>query len=71
MRDPVVTPSGISYERSAILKHLKDNGLFDPVTRTPLSPEQLYPNLTLKEIIDDWIRKYPYTITEDHYYSID
>ena len=71
MRDPVITPSGITYERSAILKHLKENGQFDPVTRMPCRVDQLYPNLVVKEMSEEWIRKYPYTITEDHYYAVD
>ena len=71
MRDPVITSSGVTYERSAIMKHLKENGNFDPVTRKPCTPSELYPNLAVKEMAEDWIRKYPYTITEDHYLIVD
>ncbi|KAG0504015.1 hypothetical protein HPP92_004087 [Vanilla planifolia] len=36
-RDPVITPSGITYERSVLLDHLQKVGKFDPITREPLS----------------------------------
>ncbi|KAL9113005.1 MAG: hypothetical protein Q9227_002870 [Pyrenula ochraceoflavens] len=48
MHDPVVTPSGVSYDRASILKHLRSNP-FDPITRAPLTENQLRPNLALKE----------------------
>ena len=32
-RDPMVGPSGHSYERLSIMEHLKKVGLFDPITR--------------------------------------
>lgn len=47
MHDPVITPSGASYERVGLLKHLKATGL-DPLTREPLKVEQLYPNVGLR-----------------------
>ncbi|KPI44132.1 E3 ubiquitin-protein ligase CHIP [Cyphellophora attinorum] len=47
MHDPVVTPSGASYERVGLLKHLKATGL-DPLTREPLTESQLYPNVALR-----------------------
>ena len=34
MRDPVLTPDGITYERSVILLHLKTNGRCEPSTDT-------------------------------------
>ena len=37
-RDPVIGPSGHSYERLAILEHLKKGSQFDPITREPLRP---------------------------------
>jgi hypothetical protein len=35
-RDPVITPSGFSYERSALLEHLSRVGKFDPISRCAL-----------------------------------
>ncbi|KAJ4829277.1 hypothetical protein Tsubulata_025786 [Turnera subulata] len=57
-RDPVVTPSGISYERAVILEHLDKVGRFDPVTREPLSPSQLVPNLAIKEAVQAFLDKH-------------
>lgn len=55
MREPVITPSGITYDRKDIEEHLQRVGHFDPVTRTPLVQEQLIPNLALKEVVDTFI----------------
>lgn len=33
MNDPVITPSGITYEKSLILEHLRHNGNYDPISR--------------------------------------
>lgn len=61
MLDPVVTPDGITYERSAITEHLNKVGKFDPVTRREgLQPSQLVPNLSLKEAINDFLEKNPW-----------
>ncbi|KAJ3016473.1 STIP1 y and U box-containing protein 1 [Thoreauomyces humboldtii] len=55
MTDPVVTPSGITYDRSEILSHLRKIGHFDPLTRLPMSEKDLVPNLALKEAIDEFL----------------
>lgn len=36
MDEPVVTPSGITYERKLLLEHLNRNGPTDPITRCAL-----------------------------------
>jgi hypothetical protein len=48
LRDPVITPSGITYDRVDIKEHLQRVGHFDPVTRTSLTVDQLIPNLAMK-----------------------
>lgn len=48
MQDPVITPSGITYDRKDIEEHLQRVGHFDPVTRTTLTADQLTPNLAMK-----------------------
>ncbi|XP_057732188.1 E3 ubiquitin-protein ligase CHIP [Arachis stenosperma] len=53
--DPVITPSGITYERAVILDHLQKVGRFDPVTREPLDPSQLVPNLAIKEAVQAYL----------------
>lgn len=55
MCDPVITPSGITYDRKIIEEHLQRVGHFDPVTRTSLTTDQLIPNLSMKEVIDAFI----------------
>lgn len=53
--DPVISPSGITYEKSLILAHLSNNGPFDPMTKQTLSAEQLYPNLAVKNSVNQFI----------------
>ncbi|KAH7943859.1 hypothetical protein HPB52_012002 [Rhipicephalus sanguineus] len=74
MREPVITPSGITYDRRDIEEHLQAIGPnpnqdasltmcsllirvghFDPVTRTPLTQDQLIPNLAMKEVVDGFL----------------
>uniref|UniRef100_A0A8C2WEQ5 E3 ubiquitin-protein ligase CHIP n=1 Tax=Cyclopterus lumpus TaxID=8103 RepID=A0A8C2WEQ5_CYCLU len=55
MREPCITPSGVTYDRKDIQEHLQRVGHFDPVTRSPLTQDQLIPNLAMKEVIDAFI----------------
>ncbi|CAG0913644.1 unnamed protein product [Notodromas monacha] len=55
LRDPVITPSGITYDRKDIEEHLMRVGHFDPVTRAPLTQDQLIPNLSMKEVVDAFL----------------
>ncbi|XP_057985113.1 E3 ubiquitin-protein ligase CHIP-like isoform X2 [Hevea brasiliensis] len=57
-RDPVITPSGVSYERAVILDHLQKAGKFDPITREPLDPSQLIPNFAIKEAVQAYLDKH-------------
>ena len=54
MHDPVVTPSGASYDRVALLKHLRASGV-DPLTREPLTEKQLYPNVALRNACSEFL----------------
>ncbi len=60
MRDPVITPSGITYDRKDIEEHLQRVGHFDPVTRMDLTQDQLIPNLSMKEVIDVYVEENPW-----------
>lgn len=60
MREPVTTPSGITYDKKDIVEHLQRVGHFDPVTRTDLTQEQLIPNLAMKEVIDTFLEENPW-----------
>lgn len=57
LQEPVITPSGITYERKDIEEHLQRVGHFDPVTRTPLSADQLIPNYSMKEVVDTFVQE--------------
>lgn len=59
-RDPVVSPSGRSYERTALLEHLKKVGAFDPITRQPVREEQLVPNTSLRAAIELYLEEHPW-----------
>eukprot|EP01112_Ceratiomyxa_fruticulosa_P020975 TRINITY_DN7285_c0_g2_i1.p1 TRINITY_DN7285_c0_g2~~TRINITY_DN7285_c0_g2_i1.p1 ORF type:complete len:812 (-),score=239.44 TRINITY_DN7285_c0_g2_i1:113-2548(-) len=52
MKDPVVDPEGNSYERSAIEAWLKNNAT-SPITRSPLTLDNLIPNRALHDAIVD------------------
>lgn len=62
MTEPVITPSGITYDRRDIEEHLQRVGHFDPVTRTPLTQDQLVPNLAMKEVVDTFVAENPWVI---------
>ena len=53
MHDPVVTLSGHSYERHTIMEHLKLSPV-DPITREPLTIDNLRPNIALRKALDDF-----------------
>jgi len=55
MKDPVITPSGITYDRKDIEEHLQRVGHFDPVTRVKLTKDQLIPNFSMKEVVDAYL----------------
>ncbi|KAK6082528.1 stip1 likey and u-box containing protein 1 [Seiridium cupressi] len=54
--DPVVTKTGKSYERSSILEHLRRSPT-DPLTREPLHPTDLRPNLALKQACEEFLQE--------------
>lgn len=65
LRDPVITPSGVSYERAVLLDHLEKVGNFDPITREPLEPSQLVPNLAIKEAVHAYLDKHGWAYKTD------
>ena len=66
-REPVVSPSGNSYERSAIEKYVKMQREKYPgqSVADPLSPnhsitfESLHPNIALRNIVREWLNEHP------------
>ncbi|KAL2319328.1 hypothetical protein Fmac_028297 [Flemingia macrophylla] len=63
--DPVITPSGLTYERAVILEHLQKVGKFDPITREPLDEAQLVPNLAIKEAVQAFLDKHGWAYKVD------
>jgi len=53
MREPVIVPSGHTYERAALLEHLLKHPM-DPLTNEALTAEQMRPNRALKDAIVAW-----------------
>ncbi|PSS05196.1 hypothetical protein BD289DRAFT_478096 [Coniella lustricola] len=52
--DPVMTKTGKSYERASLLEHLKRSKT-DPITREPLQPSDLRPNLDLRDACAEFL----------------
>jgi hypothetical protein len=57
MKDPVTTPSGFQFERSALLKWMRNHGEECPITGEPLCPSELQVNTLLQWEILFWERK--------------
>lgn len=56
MQDPVVGPDGHTYERTAIVDWLTTSGQNQsPMTREPMTVDQLKPNYALRTSIERWI----------------
>ncbi|KAL6590442.1 hypothetical protein U3516DRAFT_651620 [Neocallimastix sp. 'constans'] len=55
MLDPVITPSGITYDRTELREHFEKIGYFDPLTRKEITEKDLVPNLALREAIEDFL----------------
>jgi hypothetical protein len=56
MVDPVLTLDGQTYERSAIEEWLKNHDT-SPATNLPLPQKMVFPNIALKNMIEDWRKK--------------
>ena len=53
MKDPVITPYGTTYERSAILNWLKKHDT-DPLTKKKLTKDMLITNYALRSAIEEY-----------------
>ncbi|KAI0466855.1 U-box domain-containing protein [Xylaria cf. heliscus] len=54
MVDPVITKTGKSYERASIIEALRRNPI-DPLTREPLFPSDLRPNIGLRQACEEFL----------------
>lgn len=61
--NPVISPDGITYERNAILAWLRTNPR-DPMTRSPLSSNQLRPNNLARTLTTTYTGVDPATLAE-------
>lgn len=59
MTEPVVTPSGTSYQRSAIEAYVDRRGE-DPLSRQTLTRAQLVPNHGLRAAVDAYLASHPW-----------
>eukprot|EP00775_Hariotina_reticulata_P008220 gene8220-8412_t len=64
MRDPVITPSGVSYERSALIEHLSKVGRFDPISRKALGEADIIQNVGLRNAIQQYLKEHPWAWAE-------
>jgi hypothetical protein len=55
MREPAVTPSGITYERNALIRWVREHGT-EPTTRRPMSTAHIVPNLAARAALEAWAR---------------
>lgn len=56
MHDPVITPSGSSFDRIGIVKYVEQSGV-DPITRASMSVNDLRPNYALKAACEEFLEK--------------
>ena len=56
MKNPVITSSGITYEKEAIEKWLDEHNT-DPISGKPLNKNEIFPNYALKNAILDYLNK--------------
>ncbi|KAL0921525.1 hypothetical protein M5K25_008605 [Dendrobium thyrsiflorum] len=54
MKDPVILPSGITFDRSSIETWLEAGNDTCPLTKKPLFAADLIPNHTIRRMIQDW-----------------
>lgn len=63
-REPVCTPGGQSYERSALMEHLSRGQGFDPVSREALSIKDVVPNYRLRAATQHYLDEHPWAWSE-------
>lgn len=56
-QDPVVVPSGQSFERAWLEKYVKKNGQ-DPFTKEPLTLQQIFPNRGLRKAVVEFTKNH-------------
>ncbi|ANQ05780.1 Erythrocyte membrane protein [Plasmodium coatneyi] len=64
MNEPVITPSGMTYDKIFLYEHVKHNGSFDPVSREQFSMREVIPNYAIKEATDNFLKCNPWAFEE-------
>ncbi|SCN59365.1 E3 ubiquitin-protein ligase, putative [Plasmodium chabaudi adami] len=64
MNEPVITPSGVTYDKIFLYEHVKHNGSFDPVSREQFSIREVIPNYAIKEATDNFLKTNPWAFEE-------
>eukprot|EP00210_Caulerpa_lentillifera_P004768 g4552.t1 len=54
MTEPVICPSGVTYDRKSITQWIEEHHS-DPATKASMKTDDLYPNLTLRDMIQEWL----------------
>lgn len=57
-RDPVVSMSGHTYERAALIEHLIKVGNWDPITRVPMSLSDMRPNIAMRNAVRIYLEEH-------------
>lgn len=57
MKEPVISPSGITYEKQLLHDHIYKNGNNDPITREKINITDIYSNTILLKAIKDFKMK--------------
>ena len=56
--DPVITSDGQTYEKMEILRWFMEGNETSPLTGKKLENLEIFPNIILKNIINDWKKQY-------------
>lgn len=62
-RDPVLTKDSITYDRSILLQYIQKKN-FDPITRKPLTQNDVFPNVALRSAVLLYLEEHPYAWKE-------
>lgn len=54
MTEPVVCPSGVTYDRKSVTQWIQQNHS-DPATNAGIRTDNLYPNVVLRDMIQEWL----------------
>eukprot|EP01071_Lankesteria_metandrocarpae_P009095 Lankesteria_metandrocarpae@DN5134_c0_g1_i2.p1 len=59
LSDPVTTPSGLTYERELLLKHIQRNGPFDPLTRETCNANDVRSCVCIQQAVEEFLDDNP------------